>query len=287
MPGIVSSKTRSLYQRPPAGPVALNRACPQAQGLVAFWPLNGTGGRDHGDLRQDLTPTGTTQAGGPPDGGHALDFNGTTDKLENSSMTFPAVTQLSVSCWFWADTSAANMPLVMITDSGSGTRRTLFLRGAEGDEVQLRVSGGVFANASRAFGTGRWQLATGVQAAAEMRAFVDGGNKGVVATTLSYTPAKVQVGTWDADSNWHDGKIAHVCLWTRALSDGEVWRLYDPATRWELYYQLGRRAWSFPTAPAVGAAITGTATAAISEDDVVAGGKTIVITLTGDTWIAS
>src|SRR3989337_4566204 len=35
------------------------------------------------------------------------------------------------------------------------------------------------------------------------------------------------------------------------------------------------------------AAITGTATANINEGDVVAGGKTIIITLTGDTWIAA
>ena len=35
------------------------------------------------------------------------------------------------------------------------------------------------------------------------------------------------------------------------------------------------------------AAVTGTATASITETDVVAGGKTIIITLTGDTWIAA
>ena len=35
------------------------------------------------------------------------------------------------------------------------------------------------------------------------------------------------------------------------------------------------------------AAVTGTATASITEADVVAGNKTIIITLTGDTWIAS
>ena len=35
------------------------------------------------------------------------------------------------------------------------------------------------------------------------------------------------------------------------------------------------------------AAVTGTATASITEADVVAGGKTIIITLTGDTWIAA
>lgn len=35
------------------------------------------------------------------------------------------------------------------------------------------------------------------------------------------------------------------------------------------------------------AAVTGTATASITEADVVAGGKTIIVTLTGDTWVAS
>lgn len=34
-------------------------------------------------------------------------------------------------------------------------------------------------------------------------------------------------------------------------------------------------------------AVTGTATSAITESDVVAGGKTILLTLTGDTWVAS
>jgi hypothetical protein len=32
-------------------------------------------------------------------------------------------------------------------------------------------------------------------------------------------------------------------------------------------------------------AVTGTATAAITEADVVAGGKTIILTLTEDTWV--
>ena len=35
------------------------------------------------------------------------------------------------------------------------------------------------------------------------------------------------------------------------------------------------------------ATVTGTATATITEADVVAGGKTIIITLTGDTWVAA
>lgn len=41
------------------------------------------------------------------------------------------------------------------------------------------------------------------------------------------------------------------------------------------------------TIPSATAAITGTITATVDEDDVVTGGKTIIITLTGDTWKAA
>lgn len=41
------------------------------------------------------------------------------------------------------------------------------------------------------------------------------------------------------------------------------------------------------TASPMSAAITGTATASITEADIVAGGKTIIITLTNDTWVAA
>lgn len=43
----------------------------------------------------------------------------------------------------------------------------------------------------------------------------------------------------------------------------------------------------FYLASAASAALTGTATASITEADIVTGGKTLIITLTGDTWIAS
>ena len=41
------------------------------------------------------------------------------------------------------------------------------------------------------------------------------------------------------------------------------------------------------TPASVTAALTGTATASITEADIVTGGKTTIITLTGDTWIAA
>ena len=60
---------------------------------------------------------------------------------------------------------------------------------------------------------------------------------------------------------------------------------------------MARFARAFPARPvvlsrqnkaaAVSAAVSGTITAAVTEADIVAGGKTLIITLTGDTWIAA
>ena len=52
------------------------------------------------------------------------------------------------------------------------------------------------------------------------------------------------------------------------------WGIYSPVTS-----PLLRAATS--------AALTGTAVGGITESDIVAGGKTIIITLTGDTWVAA
>ena len=54
-----------------------------------------------------------------------------------------------------------------------------------------------------------------------------------------------------------------------------------------LHVLLGQQLQKATGAAAPTAAITGTATASITEADVVAGGKTIIITLTGDTWVAA
>lgn len=72
----------------------------------------------------------------------------------------------------------------------------------------------------------------------------------------------------------------------RSLSDSEV-----EAFVYDVYRHLFKPAipqyYFVPDAAAVTAAITGTSTASITESDVVTGGKTIIITLTGDTWVAS
>ena len=42
----------------------------------------------------------------------------------------------------------------------------------------------------------------------------------------------LNLGFW---LNYFTGKIGDVRIYNRALSPAEIWAMYDPATRWELY----------------------------------------------------
>ena len=52
-------------------------------------------------------------------------------------------------------------------------------------------------------------------------------------------------------------------------------------------YNAPRNLYYRSSAAAISAALTGTITASITETDIVNGGKTAIITLTGDTWVAA
>jgi hypothetical protein len=49
------------------------------------------------------------------------------------------------------------------------------------------------------------------------------------------------------------GSIASVAMWSREMTASEVWELYDPRTRWDLYWQPSNRAYSFMSVAAAAA----------------------------------
>lgn len=80
----------------------------------------------------------------------------------------------------------------------------------------------------------------------------------------------------------YDGLINYAHVIHRGLSYDEIKDIH--AAPFDMYKP--RRNYWIMTSGAT-AATTGTATSSISESDIVAGGKTIILTLTGDTWVTS
>lgn len=72
------------------------------------------------------------------------------------------------------------------------------------------------------------------------------GGRNVAAVPSVATPMAIGNWTHASDRMW-DGAIAYVGIWNRALSPDEVWSLYEPSTRWDVYWRP-RRFYMLPAA---------------------------------------
>jgi hypothetical protein len=85
--------------------------------------------------------------------------------------------------------------------------------------------------------------------------FVNGVNKGqftasgVGGNSNAYHPrGENQSG----GGSTYDGLVLTDTAWTRGLSDSEAWALWEPSTRWDLYWQPSNRVYINTTAAATG-----------------------------------
>jgi len=159
-----------------------------------------------------------------------------------------------MACWFTNSAAAAGQNTLVgidnTTDSNLGrwglqsqvTTSVVRARSSNGG-ANVEADSAVFTDAYR----GQWHLAVGVFTSSTSRAaYVDGAYKGTNTTSNagSSSPNRTVIGArYDSGANgqFAEGNIAHVCIWNRALTDAEVWALYDPRTRWDLYAVPSRR----------------------------------------------
>lgn len=257
MPGVVTSRTRRRYERPPEGPFAVNYDSPLAVGLVAWWPLNRPGRTAFNVVGQrslyDLELTGTLAQVGGPDGGLAYTCS-SSQYFQLPDGTVPATTvPLTLGCWFNPNATNVTYCLMSLVSGGGYDGYMLQADGGSlygGVFVLARVPGTSVATSGGAFAARRWQHALGVFASSSSRTAYLNGSPGATNTDAGSAPTADRFslgidGLGGTYGNPLAGLLADCCVWSRALSDAEARRLYDPGTRWELYYPLGRRTYSF------------------------------------------
>jgi hypothetical protein len=109
---------------------------------------------------------------------------------------------------------------------------------------------------------------------------VSGSNELVTSVASDEWSVGEATGAWTLN----DGGVQHSCNAAHILSVSANTAVGYLGYSGKAYAAVGM---SFKAAAVVTAAVTGTATASITEADIVAGGKTIILTLTNDTWIAA
>lgn len=263
---ILTSNRQARDQRPPDFPWAVNWDCQSADGLVGFWPLGyeSYNERNIGQFRQGemtLTNGPTLVTSGQMRFGRL--FASASSQYCETSMVVVNAEPLTMACWANLTAISGSAQVMVgiskVADATSSARWNLRSAATTG-VVQALVqdtagTGSASAASVGAMVAGEWTHMAAVFTAADSRAaYRNGTEKGTNTTSVTVgavSATTIGASRINAAAQYANAQIAHVCIWQHAQSDSEVAALYDPATRWELYYPIGRKTWSFSTAPAV------------------------------------
>lgn len=222
---------------------------PQARGLLAWFPLNGALGsalveptcRDlvRGvELTRQKTGTWNAayydgQFGPTPFVNHN---EGTGWQAAVGAYLYNLNPPLTLACWFKLHAAAigTNRALVCATTGGAYLRVTAtpkldFIKSETADILagNTTLSADVWYHGAVTYGDGTVTL------------YLNGLPDGSGSSSQTFSSAG-QLGIGRGSDQALIGSICDVRLYNRALGPGEIWQMYAPETRWELYRLPGR-----------------------------------------------
>lgn len=238
----------------------MNLGSRQAIGLIAWYPGSPNAQRTNNNLGNlvnsqfTLTNNGTVPSSFDQSMGRVMTFNGSSQYYEMNSAIITSY-PFTMAAWAMSTSQTLTNPIFQIGNSTVATNRSrwwISFAGAGTDGAQFRnaSSNGVTQiESTTQYVAGRWHHVCAVATSSTAYAvFLDaaGKNTGTTDRTpsgLDRTTIGRQTSTGSGD--YHVGPIAEVRLYKTALSDTAVYALYDPDTRWELYYPIGRVSYFF------------------------------------------
>jgi Concanavalin A-like lectin/glucanases superfamily len=254
----VSVKPARALQRP-LWPFAVNRNSMQADGLVFWLPMSPGGGNVVRELAgYDEGFDGTLQGNAVWDSdpgvlGTIIDApqSGSSDYIQTSFYPTASMTNLTLSCWVRLD-AAGFYPMLMSygTNAPPFAAELRFLNVSRQPEF-CNTADNAGATSPTPVVLGDWHHLVGTLTAAGLFSlFVDGvfvvsGSSGFSVTPPNPVGLRLCRRAHDDGGTFElTGAICDARVYQRALSPAEIAELYDPRTRWELYYQLRQRMFS-------------------------------------------
>lgn len=244
------------FSRPPTGPFALNRDCPQAQGILGWWPMGAASGAklvfDHVGKAHLAGTTSPMTLG--PSGAPNCVFNGSSDVLTAATAPVTAM-PLTLACWATAG-SASLVGSILSLDAGlaafgSANFYRLVVVGSASPKQVRANQGNSGSEAQATYGAGwvagREFHVAGVFSGVASRDVYYNGALGASDTTNLTAPTVSQAvlgrhSVTGSEQYW-SGNLGEAGVWGIALPAHIIARLYDPSTRFELWYPLRSPRW--------------------------------------------
>lgn len=232
----------------PAGSFRLNLASPQAHGLVSWIPLTDfmTSGKtitDHSLYGRDLGITGSLTGVNDEVLLHGVQSDSTAEFIATPSPANVGITngytwhlvvnganapQSSNGFAQWYANGSAHFGFNWHHNTASNEADMFHFNSGGGYERTGKLNTTLTANT--------WWWITGVWNGADLRCYVNGlldKTSGAVTSLISLANTTGEL--WHVAGVNHTMRTAEFRLYNRAFAPEEVWQLYDPATRWDLY----------------------------------------------------
>jgi len=246
------------FRHPPNTRFKPNNESWQARGLVAWWPPLGSRGETllRNYLPQFNDGSFQNQMEYIFDGemGYALNFLGSNDFVNVS--IYDAIDfgneDFTVAMWVKLEDVSADNEFLYKGTGGTGTdTRYRMHYNFSSDRLRWSMTDSATVSAVEcdALGspaTGVWyHLAGRLNAAtSEIAIIVNGRLKSTdTAPAGSAAGGDLRLGGTGFSSKDFTGRMGDLRIYNRALSDAEIWWLYDPRTRWELYAPVVPAVW--------------------------------------------
>jgi hypothetical protein len=246
---LIKTVTRTGLGGPPLGPVTLASGSDQFRGLQGTQLITGMASAMYMTVPNQALRRVT------PEGGVFADTRGMvgdgTDNLLTRTTPIYTSVPLTISTWYTPFVSTGTHNAVTQGEVAStGALLTVgTVTGPLGQYAIRTIGGGAVSaiSAGTSIKPGQLNLITGVSTSLSNHLlYANGVQVGSDATAVDATPAawaNIVVGALrrDVDANFCNGAVQQWAIWNRALTAAEVWNLYDPATRWDLYWTPGRK----------------------------------------------
>jgi hypothetical protein len=249
------ARFRHSFQGPPSAPFEVNGDSPQAHGLSHWWP--GVGDYRNYVAGYNGTPTGNAKHGATTQG-VAFRLPGSTNDYVNCGN--PANTQglsrLTVALWLYTDTLEGGAYGLRYAVANEGYSAGWMLRlHTSDDKLRWYVFSGDYREAvtPSAISANTWYHVVcvydaGATASEQLKLYLDsnrvavgGSGGGVIAN--SNVAVGIGASPANTDRAW-SGAIRDVRIYSGVvLSPAEVWQLWAPQTRYDLY-KPARRLWT-------------------------------------------
>lgn len=242
------------FTKPPLDiPFEVNRASPQARGLVAWWPPIASRGtnvlRDLGGRGLNGVFKGPSEPAwiGDAQFGMALSFDGSDDYIATTINNLP-LTELTIG--FWAISTctivgSSGRPFGYENSSSGAHGLAMYFPTLTNPTLIMRDNGATYDASFGSIVIGSWyHYVVAISSLVGTALYLSGTQTNLNANAKSYSSAdvsfKIGAAGTGASIEAFKGFIGELRIYNNALSPAAIWQMWDPASRWDLYAPIVR-----------------------------------------------